>query len=89
MNLYEIISQIQKDLVCPVCKKNYEIGEIRIKALLDHTIVIQTICENGHVALIMTNFVGKPQKAISNEEIKEIHEKLINFDGDFSKIWKN
>jgi hypothetical protein len=89
MNLYEIISKIQKDLTCPICKKNYEIGEIRLRALLDHTLIIQTICEENHIALILTNYNEKPHTKITNQEVETLHNKLINFDGDFSKIWKN
>lgn len=89
-NLHEIIAQIQRDLYCPVCGKNYEIGEIRLRGLFDHTLIIQTICSGGHITLFMTSFRGNEQKKIpfTNNDILDLHNGLNDFDGDFQKIWK-
>ena len=90
-NLHEIIAQIQKDLYCPVCGKNYEIGEIRLRGLFDHTLIIQTICSSSHMTLFMTTFKGSGQKKaapLSNNDILDLHNGLNDFDGDFQKIWK-
>lgn len=89
-NLHEIIAQIQRDLYCPVCGKNYEIGEIRLRGLFDHTLIIQTICSSGHMTLFMTTFKDKEQKKVSftNNDILDLHNGLNDFDGDFQKIWK-
>lgn len=88
-NLHEIIAQIQKDLYCPVCGKHYEIGEIRLRGLFDHTLIVQTICDNGHVTLFMTTFQKKAiEKApISANDVLDLHNALENFDGDFLKLW--
>ena len=87
-NLREIIQQIQKDLYCPVCGKNYEIGEIRLKGLFDHTLIVQTICANGHITLFMTAFnLNRPKIPINSDDIIEIHQTLEQFDGDFQKLW--
>lgn len=89
-NLHEIIAQIQKDLYCPVCGKNYEVGEIRLRGLFDHTLIIQTICDNGHVTLFMTTLHNKSQKKqpISTNDILDLHNSLANFNGDFLKLWR-
>ena len=88
-NLHEIIAQIQKDLYCPVCGKNYEIGEIRLRGLFNHTLVIQTICDNSHVTLFMTTLLKKPQEKapFSANDVLDLHNALENFDGDFQKLW--
>jgi len=88
-NLHEIIEQIQKDLTCPVCGRKYEIGEIRLRGLFDHTLIVQTVCVNHHLTLFMTTYrkQEKPQP-IASDEILDLHRNLKNFDGDFKKLWK-
>ena len=91
LNLNEIIAQIQRDLNCPVCSKKYEISEIRLRGLVERTIIIQTICSNGHMALFMTTVKAKDEKIqpISNNDILDIYNALNDFDGDFITLWKN
>ncbi|MEK7142835.1 MAG: hypothetical protein AAB785_01365 [Patescibacteria group bacterium] len=90
-NLHEIIQQIQKDLYCPVCGQNYQIGEIKLKGLFDQTIIIQTICRNGHLTLFMTTFSQKIPKTtpLNTNHVLELHRALEKFDGDFQKLWSN
>lgn len=87
-NLTDIIRQIQRDLYCPICGKNYETGEIRLRGLFDHTLIIQTICRNGHITLFMTTIKENPKIApIVANDIIELHHALEKFDGDFQKLW--
>ncbi|KKQ74088.1 MAG: hypothetical protein US94_C0014G0006 [Berkelbacteria bacterium GW2011_GWB1_38_5] len=87
-NLHEIIKQIQKDLYCPVCGKNYEIGEIKIRGLFDHTLIVQTICDNGHITLFITIFQTKEKvSSISTNYVLDLSNTLEKFDGDFQKLW--
>ena len=90
-NLYEIIAQIQKDLYCPVCGKTFEIGKIHLRGLFDHTLIIQTICSNGHITIFMTSFKNQSvkQKPIAINDVLDLQNTLKEFDGDFQKIWKN
>lgn len=85
----EIIKQIQKDLCCPACGRKYEIGEIRLKGLFNQTLIVQTICTNGHMAIFMTNFKKErvEEKPISTNDIIALHQALEKFDGDFQKEW--
>ena len=89
-NLTEIIQQIQRDLSCPICGKNYEIGEIRLRGLFDHTLIIQTICSSGHITLFMTT-IKKDQKKIpiSTNDIIDLYKSLEIFNGDFQTLWSN
>jgi len=87
-NLAEIIQQIQRDLSCPVCGKNYEIGEIRLRGLFDHTLIVQTICPNSHLTLFMTAFHSRPKMSpLSANDIIDLHHALEQFDGNFQRIW--
>ena len=87
-NIHEIIKQIQKDLYCPVCGKNYEIGEIRLRGLFDHTLIVQTVCANNHMTLFMTTYDKKNnKKSVSSNDILDLHNALGGFNGDFEKIW--
>lgn len=87
-NLSEIIQQIQRDLSCPICGKSYETGEIRLRGLFNHTLIIQTICANGHMTLFTTTVKDTQKKIpVSANDIIEIHQVLEEFDGDFQKIW--
>lgn len=89
-NLAEIIQKIQKDLYCPICGKNYEIGEIRLKGLFDHTLIVQTICANGHMTLFMTTFHPNRERApINANDIIDLHNALEDFNGDFQTLWNN
>ena len=88
-NLVELLAQIQRDLYCPVCGKNYQVGEIRLKALFDRTLIIQTICASGHMTLFMTNFKKEQaKKPLSTNDILDLKNALSSFDGDFQKAWK-
>jgi hypothetical protein len=87
-NLHEIIQQIQRDLYCPACGKNYEVGEIRLKGLFDHTLIIQTVCENNHSTLFMTTLKKEKDKnPITLDEVLDLTNALQTFDGNFEKIW--
>lgn len=89
-NLSEIIRQIQKDLSCPVCGKNYEIGEIRLRGLFDHTLIIQTVCSSGHLTLFMTTIKENQKKTpISTNDVIDLYKALENFDGNFQKVWQS
>ncbi len=90
-NLHEIIAQIQRELYCPVCGKNYEIGEIRLRGLFDHTLIVQTMCVSGHVTLFMTTIkkTGAEKLPLGTNDILDLHKSLNEFDGDFQKLWKS
>ena len=89
-NLYEIIQQIQKDLYCPVCGKNYKIGELRVRGLFDKTLIVQTICMNGHMTFFMTTLKKVEEKTnpINTNDVLDLHNRLESFNGDFQHLWK-
>lgn len=91
-NFNEIIEQIKRQLHCPICGKKYELGEIKLRGSYSHTLVIQTICENGHSTLFVTNTknpkeIFKNKKPIIIDEVLDLHHALKKFNGDFEKKW--
>lgn len=96
-NLLNILKGAQKVLFCPVCKRKYELGEIKLRGFFDNIYILQTSCTNNHGPIIMTVIVHNyrekktlrsQQKYISNQDINELKNTLDNFNGDFKNLWK-
>lgn len=92
-NFNDILEQIKRQLHCPVCGKKYELGEIKLRGSYSHTLVIQTICENGHSTLFVTNTknpkeMADVKKSIIIDEVLDLHIALKKFNGDFTKLWQ-
>ena len=90
-NIQEILKQIQRDLSCPVCGGKFEMRDIKIRGTLDHILVFQTVCTEGHLTLFMTVFQANkktPVKALTTDEVLDLDSAIDNFDGDFEKQWK-
>ncbi len=87
-NLMEIIQQIQRDLSCPVCGQNYEVGKIKLRGFFDNNLIIQTVCASGHLTFFVTMVKVQKKIPVSVNDIIDIHKALENFDGDFQKLWK-
>lgn len=88
-SLLEIIKLIQRKVICPVCKEHFGTGEVKVKFLSHKEVVVSSVCPNGHVTI----FTAKPEQinanvSLTSKEIKDLSEKLKEFDGDFEKIWK-
>lgn len=89
-NMQEIIKQIQQDLRCPVCGNKYDLESIKIRGLIDKTVVVQAICKNNHPTLFITSFHNKSEyKALTADDLLDLHNELTEFDGDFIKLWSN
>lgn len=90
-NIQEILKQIQRDMSCPICGTKFELKDIKIRGQFDHALVIQTMCTDGHLTIIMTIFKKQdkiPVKAIATDEVLDFSNCLNNFKGDFEKLWK-
>ncbi len=91
-SLQEILKQAQKDLYCPTCGRNFSLGEIHLRGLFDNTLLLQTICSNGHSPIIMI-FIApyklKEQlKPIEMDDVLTFHAQIKSFNGDFQSLWK-
>ena len=91
-NFNEIMEQIKRDLHCPVCGRKYEFGEIKLRGSFSHAIVIQTVCENGHLTLFVASAKNPKKlvekKPIITDEVIDLHNTLKKFNGDFTNVWQ-
>jgi C4-type Zn-finger protein len=90
-NIQEILKQIQRDMSCPICGSKFSMKDIKVRAAFDHTIIIETICAQGHLTMFMTVFRPnpvKPGKQINTNELLDLTNQINNFNGDFEKLWK-
>lgn len=99
----DILKKAQKILSCPICKRAYNLNEIKLKGMFENIYIFQTLCSNGHapvITIFIANYNKKNNKklaivdestnvmsSITSDEIKEMHNCLNNFDGDFQKIF--
>lgn len=86
--LAQIICQIQRDLACPVCAKKYAIGDIQLKGLFDHTLIVQAVCANDHLTILITAINNiRNNDPMSDNDVINMHLFLQNFNGDFQTLW--
>ena len=91
-NIQEILKQIQRDLSCPVCGSRFEMRDIKVRGAYEHTLIIQTMCFEGHLTLFMTVFRSQKKiqiKPVTTDDVLDLHQAIRNFNGDFEKLWKN
>lgn len=89
-NFNDILEQIRHKLHCPVCGKKYELGEIKLQGSFSHALIIQTVCENGHLSLFVTNVKNQKKiedKPVVMDEVLDLHNALKKFNGDFTNVW--
>lgn len=100
MNSVEaIIRQAQKILYCPACGRTYHLKEIKLRGIFDNTFVFQTVCSLGHVAIFRASWsmprpvsaksLKKSIQPITLDDVIEAHTAIEEFDGDFSRLWKD
>lgn len=90
-NIQEIIKQIQRDLSCPVCGGKFQAKDIKVRGAFDHMFIVQAMCGEGHLTLLMTIFKKQekiPFKSITSDEALDLDNCINNFNGDFEKLWK-
>lgn len=91
LNISEIIRRIYKDLSCPVCGKKYKVGELNVRSLVDHSLVLATVCSNGHATLFITTLNGHDEtkdRPVSADDCINFYKHLKQFNGDFATLWK-
>lgn len=89
-NIKELLKQIQRDMSCPVCGAKFQMKDIKVRGAFDHTLIIQTLCAEGHLTLFMTILRKQekiPTKIITTDETLDFDNSLKNFNGDFEKLW--
>ena len=58
-NFKHIIKMAQKFLYCPICKRKYNIEEIKLKGWFENIYFLQVDCRNNHkpisISIVMSN----------------------------------
>lgn len=94
MNNYnDILEYIRRQFHCPACGKKYEFTDIKIRGSVSSALVVQTVCENGHMTMFVSSLkkleTDMNKKPIITDEVIDLHNSLKNFNGDFSNVWKS
>ena len=91
-DIENIVKRIQGNLTCPICRRHFAPGEIKLKAIMDNVLIFNITCRANHPELQTLHIVMMPKsrenQIDNNLVIKNIHKQIDNFDGDFIKLWK-
>jgi len=99
----QILSQARNYLICPVCNRQYEIGEIKLRGFIDNTYIFQAYCSKDHEPLIVTYLASlhrleKPISAyfhtlsgevITKQIVEQANKTFDEFDGNFSNVFRS
>jgi hypothetical protein len=59
-NFQKILREIQRSVFCPICKKKYNLKEIKIRGFFDKTLILEVKC-NNHNKPLKALFVAQPK----------------------------
>ena len=90
--LDDMIDQAHAALSCPVCHRNFEREELRLRGILERHGVIQASCNDQHNPIIVI-FVADQRvanrtlthKPLTTTDVLKLHQALKTFDGNFRK----
>lgn len=82
----KIIRIIQKNTICPICKRKFDADEIKFKGIIENVAIFELGCANNHQPIKSIHIVilQKDASVLKRNLYKEIEK----FDGDFIKLWK-
>lgn len=94
LELYNLLKTVQKNVRCPQCGKQYDFGNIKIRAIAEQIVFLELDC-NGHMPLMATvaltkklSKTEKPKDKINSDDIIETYKFLKDFRGGFEKIFQ-
>lgn len=103
-DIQKVVKHLQENCTCMHCKNKYEASEIQILATTKHEGLFEINCKKCGsgtiVTIVMTPANAKERKAeivqtdnrihrkISQDDILDIKNFLINFNGDFKEIFE-
>ncbi|MGI6103174.1 MAG: hypothetical protein ACOYBJ_00925 [Patescibacteria group bacterium] len=87
-----ILRTAQEDLACPVCGRQFELDELKVRGAFEHQYLIQAACQRGHSPTLTLYVVAerdeKEQVArVTTDEVLDLHAALKGFDGDFKSVF--
>jgi hypothetical protein len=90
-DLKHLVQYLKEMVKCAECKKRFTDNEISILATLPIEGVFQLDCNKcGHSMLVNVGMKGfdENKKAISKDDILDMHSFLNKFNGDFKSLFK-
>ena len=88
-----MIDQAHAALSCPVCHRQFERDELRLRGMLERHGVIQASCSEQHnptvVIFVATQTPTKSShahKPLTSSDVLALHQTLKTFDGNFRKL---
>lgn len=98
LNIIEnILRQLYKSVACPVCKRKYQYGEIKLRGELNNNFILEAACSNNHeptITLIVVKYDIKSPRtnspmvnSISLKDKYQLRIFLNNFNGDFKSLF--
>lgn len=92
--MIELLQQVQKELCCPVCKRQFDLDELRVRGVIDHHYLIQASCHRNHHPTLVLHVVGHHEQGshttnhITSDDVLDLHQELKRFNGDFRAMFK-
>lgn len=92
--MIELLTRVQKELSCPVCKRQFDLDELRIRGVIDHHYLVQASCHRNHHPALVLHVVGHheqtsaPTNHITSDDVLDLHQQLKRFNGDFRAMFK-
>ncbi len=94
--LESMLEQAQAALTCPVCHRQFERTELRLRGMLEKHGIVQAACSDKHnpavVIFIADQQAGGSshanQQPLTTTDVLELHRTLETFDGNFRKHLK-
>ncbi len=89
--LFEIVTRAQQQLSCSVCRRSFELEEIKVRGMMDGQYLVQTACHRGHapsLILYVVSATPRPVSSVSTDDVLDLHQTLKDFNGDFKSVFE-
>ena len=90
-DINQILEKACQNITCPLCGKLHQKKEVKLRGFFDEVYIFQTQCAKNHPLLtsIFIATLNSDAKIDTRKKlIDTIHKQINEFDGDFSKLWK-
>lgn len=90
----ELLARVQRELTCPVCKRSFDIDEIRVRGAIDNHVLVQASCQRNHHPSLVLYVAGNHDhqgndNGMTSDDVLDLHQQLKQFNGDFRTMFKS
>ena len=88
----DILRIAQEDLACPVCGRQFELDELKMRGAFEHQYLVQATCQRGHAPTLTLYVVSDRNEQaavprVTTDEVLDLHNALKVFEGDFKSVF--